>query len=311
MRQKIMAMRSRWSGQVKTGLAVLLGTGIAAGAAYAAAKSSCAECAAWNAPHKPFKIYGDTYYVGTAGLSAILITTEFGHVLIDGGLPESAPVIKANIETLGFTLKDVKAIFNSHVHPDHAGGIAELQKESGADVYALRPAYEVLTTGKPNADDPQAARKGGPGVPKVERAWVAQDDQQIGIAGVRMHVVATPGHTPGGTTWTWDACEGTKCLHMVYADSLSPVSADKYRFSDHPEVLQGFEKSFARIASLPCDVLLTPHPSASQLFERLDLGKENTEAVRDPEGCKKYVATARDALAKRLESEKTGGAVKK
>ena len=304
-----MEIRSRL--KVRAGLAVLLFAGMAAGVAYAATKSSCAECAAWNAPHKPFRIFADTYYVGTDQLSSILITTEFGHVLIDGGLPESAPVIKANIEALGFKLTDVKTILNSHVHPDHAGGIAELQKESGADVYALRPTYEVLTTGKPNADDPQAARKGGPGVPKVARVWVAQDDQQLGLANIRMRVVATPGHTPGGTTWSWDSCEGTKCLHMVYADSLSPVSADKYRFSDHPEVLQAFEKSYARIASLPCDVLLTPHPSASQLFERLDLGKENTEAIRDAEGCKKYVAASRDALAKRLESEKTGAAVKK
>jgi metallo-beta-lactamase class B len=292
-------------------LAALLGVGVAAGTAYAATKSSCAECAAWNEPHKPFRIYGDTYYVGTAQLSSILITTEFGHVLIDGGLPESAPVIKANIEALGFKLKDVKTILNSHVHPDHAGGIAELQKESGADVYALRPAFEVLTTGKSNADDPQASRKGGPGVPKVARVWVAQDDQQLGLANVRMRVVATPGHTPGGTSWSWDACEGTKCLRMVYADSLAPVSADKYRFSDHPEVLQSFEKSYARIQSLPCEVLLTPHPSASQLFERLDLGKDNTDAIRDTEGCKKYVAAGRDALAKRLDSEKTGAAAKK
>lgn len=295
--------------RVKAGvwLALLLaGGGIAAGVALAAEKSSCADCAAWNAPHKPFRIYGDTYYVGTAQLSSILIATEFGHVLIDGGLPESAPIIKANIEALGFKLTDVKAILNSHVHPDHAGGIAALQKESGADVYALRPSYEALNSGKLNADDPQAGRKGGAGLPKVSHLWVAQDDQQLGVANVRLRAIATPGHTPGGTSWSWDACDGAKCLRMVYADSLSPVAADKYRFSDHPEVLQSFEKSFARIASLPCDVLLTPHPSASQLFERLDLGKDNTDAIRDPEGCKKYVQGARDALAKRLESEKTG-----
>lgn len=285
--------------KAKVGLGVLLAAAGATGIALAA------DSADWNAPHKPFKIYGDTYYVGTAQLSSILIATEFGHVLIDGGLPESAPQIKANIETLGFRLEDVKAILNSHTHPDHAGGIAELQKLSGADVYALRPAYEVLTTGKLNREDPQAARKGS-AVPRVARAWIAQDDQQLGVANVRLRVVATPGHTPGGTTWTWDACEGAKCLRMVYADSLSPVSADKYRFSDHPEVIQQFESSFSRIASLPCDVLLTPHPAQSQLFERLDTGKENTDAIKDAEGCRKYVQGAREALAKRLETEKTG-----
>jgi len=264
-----------------------------------------ADHAKWNAPHKPFQIFGNTYYVGTDQLSSILITSDFGHVLIDAGLPESAPLIKANIEALGFKLSDVKAILNSHVHADHAGGIAELQRESGADVYALRPSNEVLASGKLSKDDPQAATKKS-GFPAVPHVWVVQDDQQLGIGSLRLHVVATPGHTPGGTSWTWDACEGSKCLKAVYADSLSPVSADKYRFTDHPELLEGFQKSYARIEALPCEVLLTPHPSMSRLFERLDTGKPNTEAIKDESGCKKYVQAARDALNQRLETEKKG-----
>ena len=69
--------------------------------------SSCANCVAWNKPHAAFRIYGNTYYVGTDGLSSVLITSSTGHVLIDGALPESASRIVANIRSLGFRIEDV------------------------------------------------------------------------------------------------------------------------------------------------------------------------------------------------------------
>ena len=87
-------------------------------------------------PQQPFRIYGNSYYVGTHGLGSVLITSAAGHVLIDGDLPESVPQIVAHIRSLGFKAEDIKLIVNSHVHFDHAGGIAELQKLSGARVAA-------------------------------------------------------------------------------------------------------------------------------------------------------------------------------
>src|SRR4051794_12102028 len=95
-----------------------------ADSAAAARAAACPSCAEWNAPHAPFDVIGNTYYVGTNGLSSILITGAQGHILIDGGLPESAPLIAANIRALGFKVEDVKLIVNSHAHYDHAGGIA-------------------------------------------------------------------------------------------------------------------------------------------------------------------------------------------
>ena len=76
--------------------------------------ASCSSCAVWNKPQRPFRIYGNTYYVGTHGLSSVLIASEGGHVLIDGALQESAPLIAANIRSLGFRIEDVKLIVTSH-----------------------------------------------------------------------------------------------------------------------------------------------------------------------------------------------------
>ena len=270
--------------------------------------ASPADLQRFNAPHEPFKVFANTYYVGTEGLSSILITSDFGHVLIDGGLPSSAPQIAANIEKLGFRITDVKAILQSHAHPDHVGGIAELQKLSGASVYARRPADDVMRTGKLPAVDPQFASKGTK-IPTVANLWIVHDDQLLGVGSNRFRALATPGHTPGGTSWTWESCEGKDCLQFVYADSLSPVSAGKYRFSDHPEVLAQFEQSFKTLEGLKCDVVLSPHPEVSDVFGRAQQAAGKAEALKDADGCKKYVAGFREQLQRRLTEE--GGAGKR
>src|ERR1044072_267393 len=134
-----------------------------------AAAIDCERCGAWNQDQAPFRIFGNTYYVGVHGLSSVLITSAAGHVLIDGALPQSAPLIAEHMKQLGFKLEDVKVILNSHVHYDHAGGIAELQKVSGAKVIASDTAAQVLRTGKVDRNDPQfEIIKSSPPVRNVE-----------------------------------------------------------------------------------------------------------------------------------------------
>lgn len=260
--------------------------------------SSCKECPTWNVPQRPFKIYGNTYFVGTHGLSSILITSPSGHVLIDGALSESVPHIVDNIRTLGFKVEDIKLIVNSHVHFDHAGGIAELQKLSGARVAASPWTADVLKTGAVAPDDPQF----GIIIPtaKIARVEILKDGEQVsgGAAALTAHL--TPGHTPGGTSWTWQSCENGRCLQLVYADSLSTVSADGYLYSHRAKYphAEDFERSFAFLESTPCDILITPHPDASNLWERLD-----RHALSEPAACKTLAEGMRDRLKKRLATE--------
>ena len=68
---------------------------------------ACGPCDEWNATQEPFRVFGNTYYVGTHGLASILVTSDSGHVLIDGGLPDSAPLILQNVATLGFDVAEV------------------------------------------------------------------------------------------------------------------------------------------------------------------------------------------------------------
>ena len=131
---------------------------LAANNALAPDPINCGSCAEWNKPVAPFNIYGNTYYVGTAGLSSVLVTSPQGHVLLDGALPQSAPLIQKNIEALGFRMQDVKLILNSHAHFDHAGGIAALQKASGATVAHSAHGARVLREGAPAADEHRKTR---------------------------------------------------------------------------------------------------------------------------------------------------------
>jgi metallo-beta-lactamase class B len=266
--------------------------------------SECPSCATWNAPHSPVLVHGSSYYVGTDGLGSILITSSQGHILIDGGLPESAPRILANIRALGFRIEDVKLILNSHAHYDHAGGIAALQRASGATVAASPSSAEVIERGTPGPDDPQY-RIALPYPPAHDVRVIADGDTlRVGPLAIVAHF--TPGHTPGGTSWSWRSCEDGRCLDLVYADSQTPVSADGFRFTGSAASAE-FERSYSVLNRLSCDVLITPHPGASEFWKRIarrDGGAR--DALVDSSACRRYAAAAREQLAKRLAKEKAG-----
>lgn len=271
--------------------------------------SPCDQCAAWNAPQTPFRIYGNTYYVGPHGLSSILIASDAGLVLIDGALSESAPSIAANIRSLGFRIQDVKLILNSHVHFDHAGGIAELQRMSGAEVLASPWSAKVLSTGSVDRADPQYGSIRP--IARVARVRTLLDGEVVSLGQLSLTAHFTPGHTPGGTSWTWTSCEANECLGMVYADSLSPVSTQGFKFTasrEYPNAIQDFEKSFAFLNAAPCNVLVTPHPDASGFWDGSDGRLHGVLMVHpmvgiDPDPCRPLADSAREQLRKRIESE--------
>lgn len=257
----------------------------------------------WSTPHAPFKIFGDTYYVGTQGIAAVLVTSPTGHLLIDGATPEAARQIAANIRTLGFKIEDVKLIANSHVHFDHAGGLAELQRLSGAAVKASPASAPVLSSGKVDPSDPQAAAL--PAMKPIANVSVIKDGEVLAVGTTAVRAVFTPGHTSGGTTWTWQACEGSRCLNIVYADSLTSAASGGYRFSDHPAAVAALTRSFAVVDALPCDILISVHPGFSQLWPRLAKREAgDADGMRDPEACRRYAGDMRAWLDKTLAAEK-------
>ncbi|MDJ0909861.1 MAG: subclass B3 metallo-beta-lactamase [Woeseiaceae bacterium] len=271
------------------GLVVAL-SGCSAGRLVQDAAIDCNSCVAWNEPHEPVQIAENTWYVGTAGLSSILIATSDGLILLDGALPQSAPLIAENIESLGYSLRDIELIGLSHAHYDHSGGIAALARASRARVVALAPQAEALRLGRVTPDDPQYPSRPFPAVEQVE---VIEDGWSVRMGYIRLTAVATPGHTPGGTSWLWNDCIGEECYDIAYVDSLTPISAQGFRFSNGiGDVLR---QTTEIVADLECEIFLAPHPGR--------FGFADGPPFINPDGCGDYAASTNERLDERLAEE--------
>jgi metallo-beta-lactamase class B len=128
---------------------------------------------------------------------------------------------------------------------------------------------------------------------------VVEDGEQVRLGNIVLTAIATPGHTSGALSWRWGSCQDGVCRQLVYADSLSPVSRDDYRFTDHPAYLAAYRASIAKVAALDCDILLTPHPSASHMIDRL----AGRAPVENSNACRDYAAGLSKRLEERLAKE--------
>jgi metallo-beta-lactamase class B len=227
--------------------------------AAALAQSTPALREEWNVQVSPFHIIGNVHYVGAKGVSAFLITTSAGSILIDGGLPETAPLIARNVAALGFDLRQVKHLLNSHAHFDHAGGLAELKRLSGAKLVASR------------ADAP-TLRAGAPSQPAVTVEREIDDGGKLELGGTTLTARVTPGHTKGCTTWTMSTREGDRTYDVVFYCSTSVVDRLVGNTS-YPGIVADYEQSFKRLRALPCDVFLAPHAEFFDMASKLERRK--------------------------------------
>lgn len=218
----------------------------------------------WVTPTEPFRIIDNVYYVGTAGLSSFLVTSPEGHVLLDTGLPDSAPLIKANIAKLGFRLGDIKYLLNSHAHFDHAGALAELKRDTGAQMVASAADKPLLEGGYyPGRKD-----KSEWGFPPVKVDRVIGQGDKITIGKVTMTANITPGHSPGCTSWTTVARE-KKWNHTVVFFCSASVAANRLVGNiTHPGIVDDYRKTFAAARGIIADVFLAPHPEMFKMEEK-------------------------------------------
>ncbi len=203
-------------------LALLLATMATGAGAQSVTDFLKSVMAGWTKPTEPFKVIGDIYYVGTAGLAVYLITTPQGHILVDTGVPEVTSQIKGNIEKLGFKVADIKYILNTQAHFDHTGGFAEIKTESGAQLLAGEGDKPLIEGGYYPGQENTAELKFPP--VKVDRSVKEGDTVSIGNVTLTAH--ATPGHTPGCTSWTMNVQDGT-ATHSVIIFCSATIALNK------------------------------------------------------------------------------------
>lgn len=267
-------------------------------ASSAFAQSNSERRAAWNRPQEPFRIAGNVYYVGAAGVSSFLIHTPEGSFLIDGGLEETAPQIVRNIQKLGFSIRDVKYLLNSHAHYDHSGGLALLKERSGARLLASAGDRADLESGH------QSIFSGGKYVdmqePPVHVSRVVATGDKITLGGTTLTAHITPGHTPGCTTWTTTVAEGSRTLNVVFYCSTSVVAPLKNN-PLYPTIVADYEKSFAELKKLPCDVFLVAHPEFFAMeAKRRAQQQGKADAFVDPGEMQRFVAQSEADFRKAL-----------
>jgi metallo-beta-lactamase class B len=224
----------------------------------------------WNAPNEPFRLIGNIYYVGTAGLSSFLITSSQGHVLIDTGLPEANPQIKANIEKLGFKVGDIKQLLNTHAHLDHTGGLADLKKETGASFAASAADKPLLEGGYYPGQESDTALAFPP--VKVDR--VIGEGDTVKVGDTTLTALMTPGHSPGCTSWSMTARESGKDYRVIIFCSGTVALNRLVGQPTHPSIVEDYRKTFARARDITADVFLAPHPEMFAMAEKRGLVRD-------------------------------------
>ena len=220
--------------------------------------------ASWTTPRTPVPLIGPVTYVGTEGLGAYLIRTRSGAILIDATMAQNVPAIERNIRTLGVPLRDVKLILVSHAHFDHAAGLAAMRRDTGAKVIAGEGDVEALRTGTPPGETDYGIVR----FPPVPVSRGVRNGDTVTLGDVTLRAVATPGHTPGCTTWTMRVTERGRPLNIVFPCSVSVAGNRLIGNRRYPGIVADYRASFERLAALPADVALPMHPEGADVFGR-------------------------------------------
>jgi len=254
--------------------------------------------AAWKVPFEPVRIIGNLYYVGTYDLAVYLIATPQGNILINSGLADSAPLIKASIERLGFKYGDTKLMLATHAHYDHAAALAQIKEETGAKFAAN--VWEVALFEDGGHSDYLHGPEGW--FPPVKVDQVLHDGDKVGLGGVEITAHLHAGHTRGATSYSMNVVDGGRTYRVLIANlgSINPGTVLVHN-TKYPAIADDYARTFRDQEAPPCDIFLASHASQFELHKKYQPGDAyKPERFVDPQGYQQAVAALQNAFLAEL-----------
>jgi metallo-beta-lactamase class B len=274
-----------------------------AGCLFAQTRAQAPGSPDWSEPFPAHRMIGNIYYVGSRGLASYLITTPAGHILINSNLKTSVPLIRENIEKLGFHFADVKVLLISHAHFDHDAGSAQIKKLTDAKYMVMDGDVSVVESG--GKTDFQYGDDATLLYPPTKVDRVLHDGDEVKLGDTVLTAHKTAGHTRGCTTWSLRVSEARKSYDVVIVGS--PNVNPGYKLVNnarYPEIADDYAHGFRVLKSLPCDIFLGAHGSYFGMEAknaRLNAGGPNPYI--DSAGYKNYVAEREQAFLAELQKQ--------
>jgi metallo-beta-lactamase class B len=249
----------------------------------------------------PWKPFDNVDYVGICWVSAWLVHTDDGIVLIDTLYGLFTNQLVDNIKSVGVDMADIKYVLITHGHFDHAGGAAELKP-------LLPNAKFVMTQGGWDEAIESAAKSEG------RRKWgmlaqdvVVKDGDTIDLGGMSIGIIEPPGHTWGPASFTYDVKDGDETHRAITIGGLGLNAIDG------PAQVEAYIESVDRVRALvdaadqKVEAHLTTHGFSANLDENRQIlanrkaGEANVFVNSD--AILKDVAALRTRAVKRLAKE--------
>lgn len=212
---------------------------------------------------KPFKLFDNMYYVGLQWVSAYLITTSEGLVLLDATYGDTVDQVLENIRELGFDPADIRYVIVSHGHRDHYAGAGEIVQLSQASVVMSSKDWDITL-------QQQAAGLARSGIP-LKRGVEAEDGDVLDVGDTSFRFYISPGHTEGSLSVEYQVRDGDQTFRALSPGGLG--------FNFGPERTNDYIQSYERLRKLgPWDVVLVNHPHMGPR-DLLDVEEELAERV--------------------------------